>query len=335
MRLFSSRIDFLNQWSTRRFFARLRLSLATGWSEAASQPLPDCAGSFTHATCPGSQSMESRPRSGIGVIAFGVLTLCCWLGPQTASAADQSQVHVSPSVDSMPSRPSLIRPHREQQEPTTPPHESPATSIQPRANSLIKRPASDETTHERASTEAVGPQQRETGTGGATAGPASSNSQPLKPTPGLLASPSAGASTGNSTGTGGAGPTPPGSSRGVTGLMKRFPDIAPSLPVAPPSPAPNPVPSPSLPSEPPSIAVGSVTLTWQANREPDLAGYKIYVGTSSGSYGYAGSPFVTGDSTAYILNTLPKGQTYFFAISAYDLSGNESSLSSEVSKTLY
>ena len=81
--------------------------------------------------------------------------------------------------------------------------------------------------------------------------------------------------------------------------------------------------------------MGSVTLTWQANREQDLAGYKIYVGTSSGSYTYAGSPFMIGNATAYTLSALPKGQTYFFAISAYDTSGNESGLSSEVSKTLY
>jgi hypothetical protein len=84
-----------------------------------------------------------------------------------------------------------------------------------------------------------------------------------------------------------------------------------------------------------TVAVGSVTLTWQANRESDLAGYKIYVGTASGSYAYAGSPFVIGNSTAHTLSALPKGQTYFFAVAAYDTSGNESTLSSEVSKTLY
>ena len=29
---------------------------------------------------------------------------------------------------------------------------------------------------------------------------------------------------------------------------------------------------------------GSVTLTWDANAEPDIAGYKVYWGTSSGVY---------------------------------------------------
>jgi hypothetical protein len=78
-----------------------------------------------------------------------------------------------------------------------------------------------------------------------------------------------------------------------------------------------------------------VTLTWTANGEPDLAGYKIYVGTNSGTYGFPGSPFVTGKVTSYTISNLPKGQTYYFAISAYDSAGNDSPLSAEVSKSLY
>ena len=78
-----------------------------------------------------------------------------------------------------------------------------------------------------------------------------------------------------------------------------------------------------------------MTLTWTANGEPDLAGYKIYVGTASGTYYVSGSPFVAGKVTSYTVSNLPKGQTYFFAISAYDSAGNESVLSAEVSKSLY
>ncbi|HSQ51133.1 MAG TPA: fibronectin type III domain-containing protein [Nitrospiraceae bacterium] len=78
-----------------------------------------------------------------------------------------------------------------------------------------------------------------------------------------------------------------------------------------------------------------MTLTWAANREPDLAGYKIYVGTASGTYGFSGSPFLTGTVTSYTISNLPSGQTYFFAISAYDSAGNESGLSAEVSGSLY
>ena len=78
-----------------------------------------------------------------------------------------------------------------------------------------------------------------------------------------------------------------------------------------------------------------MTLTWTANREPDLAGYKVYIGTASGTYDAPGSSFVTGKVTSYTVSNLPKGQTYFFAITAYDSAGNESQLSAEVSKSLF
>lgn len=86
---------------------------------------------------------------------------------------------------------------------------------------------------------------------------------------------------------------------------------------------------------PPSPSTGNVTLTWTANGEPDLAGYKIYIGTASGTYDAPGSAFETGKVTSYTVSNLPKGQTYFFAISAYDSAGNESALSAEVSKSLF
>jgi hypothetical protein len=104
----------------------------------------------------------------------------------------------------------------------------------------------------------------------------------------------------------------------------------PSLP--PPSTLPS--TSPSTPP-PPSPSTGNVTLTWTANRELDLAGYKIYIGTASGKYSFPGSPFLTAKVTSYTVSDLPKGQTYCFAISAYDSAGNESVLSAEVSKSLY
>ena len=78
-----------------------------------------------------------------------------------------------------------------------------------------------------------------------------------------------------------------------------------------------------------------MTLAWTANGEPDLAGYKVYVGTASGTYSFPGSAFVTGKVTNYTVSNLPKGQTYFLAISAYDSAGNESPLSAEVSKSIF
>jgi hypothetical protein len=66
-----------------------------------------------------------------------------------------------------------------------------------------------------------------------------------------------------------------------------------------------------------------------------LAGYKVYVGTTSGTYSFPGSAFLTGKVTSYSISNLPKGQTYFFSLSAYDSAGNESVLSAEVSKSLF
>ena len=107
------------------------------------------------------------------------------------------------------------------------------------------------------------------------------------------------------------------------------------------SSGPSPSPAPTQPSAPPPPAqaappvTGSATLSWSLNSETDLAGYKIYVGTAAGIYTYPGSPFVVGVTGTYTIAGLPSGQTYYFAISAYDYFGGESALSSEVSKSIY
>ena len=51
-----------------------------------------------------------------------------------------------------------------------------------------------------------------------------------------------------------------------------------------------------------------VTLAWDANTEPDLAGYKVHYGTSSGSY--TSSVDVHKVTTA-IVTGLTAGQTYY------------------------
>jgi hypothetical protein len=77
---------------------------------------------------------------------------------------------------------------------------------------------------------------------------------------------------------------------------------------------------------------GSATLRWQSNTDPDLAGYRIYYGTQSRSYGSPVS--VDKSATTYTINNLPEGSIYFFALTAVDTSGNESAYSKEVSKTM-
>jgi hypothetical protein len=78
---------------------------------------------------------------------------------------------------------------------------------------------------------------------------------------------------------------------------------------------------------------GIINLGWSANTESDLAGYKVYYGTSSGDYGTPidiGMGTLSGVLTTYSLTNLTKGQTYCIAITAYDNSNNESILSTEV-----
>jgi len=135
---------------------------------------------------------------------------------------------------------------------------------------------------------------------------------------------------------GGSAPSPGGSRSAVnllrTSAITSLLQAPTPAVVAPPSSPPPPTP-PSTP--PPGPSTGSVTLSWAANGEADLAGYKVYVGTASGRYDFPGSPFMTGPVTSYRVSNLPVPQTYFFALSAYDNAGNESSLSAEISNSLY
>jgi fibronectin type 3 domain-containing protein len=82
-----------------------------------------------------------------------------------------------------------------------------------------------------------------------------------------------------------------------------------------------------------SPSTASVTLEWNANTEPDLAGYKVYRATSPGGYGAAIATVPAG-TTSYVASGLQTGVTYFFVISAYDAAGNESIRSAEVSASL-
>jgi NADH:ubiquinone oxidoreductase subunit F (NADH-binding) len=73
-------------------------------------------------------------------------------------------------------------------------------------------------------------------------------------------------------------------------------------------------------------------LSWAANTDSDLAGYKVYMGIQSGLYG---TPIAVGNVTTYQVTNLQPNTTYFFSITALDAAGNESLHSSEVSKSVY
>jgi hypothetical protein len=79
---------------------------------------------------------------------------------------------------------------------------------------------------------------------------------------------------------------------------------------------------------------GTATLTWNGSTESDVAGYKVYRGTGSGTYG---TPLSTLPKTAtsYTATGLQNGTTYFFVVTAYDNAGNESTFSNEVSKSIF
>ena len=81
-----------------------------------------------------------------------------------------------------------------------------------------------------------------------------------------------------------------------------------------------------------TTTISTATLNWGTNTETDLAGYKVYVGTQSGTYGPA---IVLGKVNTYQVTNLTIGTTYFFSITAYDAAGNESLHSAEVSKSIF
>jgi len=83
-----------------------------------------------------------------------------------------------------------------------------------------------------------------------------------------------------------------------------------------------------------ATTAGTATLAWNAGIDSDLAGYKVYRGTASGTYG---APLTTlpKATTNYTATGLQNGTTYFFVITAYDSAGNESTYSNEVSKSIF
>jgi hypothetical protein len=80
-----------------------------------------------------------------------------------------------------------------------------------------------------------------------------------------------------------------------------------------------------------NLAAADITLVWDPNSEPDLAGYKVYFGTASRTYG---APITLGKVTTYTVTGLTPGRTYYFAVTAYNTAGLESGYSNEVSATI-
>ena len=87
----------------------------------------------------------------------------------------------------------------------------------------------------------------------------------------------------------------------------------------------------SMPTFATVTPAATVDLQWDANTEPELAGYKIHWGTSSGNYS---SSKDVGKTTTCTLTGLDEGKTYYLAATAYDGSNNESGYSNQISYTV-
>ena len=95
---------------------------------------------------------------------------------------------------------------------------------------------------------------------------------------------------------------------------------------------------------PSPIYAMDVTLSWEANTEADLAGYRIYYKTANPDAPYNGTGAAEGNSPVdfpielidtnvpiFTFTNLSDTQVYYFAVTAYDTSNLESEYSNEVS----
>lgn len=79
---------------------------------------------------------------------------------------------------------------------------------------------------------------------------------------------------------------------------------------------------------PSSVLGAHIDLAWDANSEPDLAGYIVYYGSFSRAYTES---LDIGKATSVRITGLSEDTEYFIALTAYDIYGNESDFSAEVS----
>lgn len=80
-----------------------------------------------------------------------------------------------------------------------------------------------------------------------------------------------------------------------------------------------------------TFADGTLQVSWNANIENDIAGYRVHYGRSTGTYDKV---IPAGNATTQTISNLSGGVTYYFIITALDQSGNESRPSSEVSVSI-
>ena len=79
--------------------------------------------------------------------------------------------------------------------------------------------------------------------------------------------------------------------------------------------------------QPSAMATQSVGLAWNPETDTNVVAYRVYFGTASRNYG---SSVTVNNSNSVSISGLGDGITYYFAITAIDSAGDESSLSPEV-----
>lgn len=75
------------------------------------------------------------------------------------------------------------------------------------------------------------------------------------------------------------------------------------------------------------VIAADLKISWQPNRESDLAGYFVYYGMQTGFYNYR---LAAGRQPEYTIRDLKPGATYFIAVTAVDTAGNESTFSEQI-----
>ncbi len=76
------------------------------------------------------------------------------------------------------------------------------------------------------------------------------------------------------------------------------------------------------------ITAEEISLAWDADSDPGVAGYRIYRGRTSGSYDWS---IDAGPATQHTVGQFNPGILYFFVVTAYAPDGNESDPSNEIS----